>query len=667
MSSHTATSERTPLLQSGNGHAHGHDTSPSSVETIVDVDAHNHSPHDQKTDTFMTNFVFWFFESVLYIFFREIRIRGLQNFPKSGPVLVVAGPHSNQFIDAIFLWTHTPRRVRFLAAKKTMDRRGVGFAARTMQSIPVERPQDMIKSCPGLIHLPDPVNQPRFICGRGTSFTRDLKPRDSISLSGAGSAEVAEIISDTELHLREPFRNPSAVQMLTRTAPRSFGGSVEAPEVSTDESSSSWRETITRSYSTIFAGGMWSSSRPGANSVNLPVGTSWKRVPFVDQSELLQNVMRRLYEFEDVVGIFPEGGSHDRPEFLPLKAGAAVMALGAMAAHPDLAESGKPVRIVPAGINYFNPHRFRSRAVIEFGEALEVDPVLIRMYQRGGESKKVAVARLLEQIKTALKAVTVTAPSYEILTIIQVARRLFRSIDQRMSLIRNLYVTRGLMKGYLANMDDPQVEALAHSLADYDRWLTELGVKDHEVDTISTIGGGRALALLLSRLAALLFIVPLSLPGSILHLPMTIITEIISVQKARQALRESSVKIRGYDVLGTWKLLVATVLLPTFYAVYSAILFFLIYDRSTYSPVPDTYRLSLGYALLLSVFSLTLLLPAMGYATVRMNEVALDILRSLWPLVAAFVLPSKEIENLRRRREELKDSLAAVVRLYGPK
>ena len=29
-----------------------------------------------------------------------------------------------------------------------------------------------------------------------------------------------------------------------------------------------------------------------------------------------------------VVGIFPEGGSHDRPDLLPIKAGISIMALG---------------------------------------------------------------------------------------------------------------------------------------------------------------------------------------------------------------------------------------------------------------------------------------------------------------------------------------------------
>ena len=36
---------------------------------------------------------------------------------------------------------------------------------------------------------------------------------------------------------------------------------------------------------------------------------------------------------EEVVGIFPEGGSSDRTDLLPLKAGICIMALGAMAKY----------------------------------------------------------------------------------------------------------------------------------------------------------------------------------------------------------------------------------------------------------------------------------------------------------------------------------------------
>jgi hypothetical protein len=53
--------------------------------------------------------------------------------------------------------------------------------------------------------------------------------------------------------------------------------------------------------------------------------------------------------------LFPEGGSHDRTELLPLKAGFAIMALGTVAAHP-----GAPLFIVPTGLYYFRAHAFRS-------------------------------------------------------------------------------------------------------------------------------------------------------------------------------------------------------------------------------------------------------------------------------------------------------------------
>ena len=50
-----------------------------------------------------------------------------------------------------------------------------------------------------------------------------------------------------------------------------------------------------------------------------------------------------------MVGIFPEGGSHDRPEMLPLQAGVAIMALETLSKFP-----GAKLKIVPVGLHYFN-------------------------------------------------------------------------------------------------------------------------------------------------------------------------------------------------------------------------------------------------------------------------------------------------------------------------
>ena len=58
----------------------------------------------------------------------------------------------------------------------------------------------------------------------------------------------------------------------------------------------------------------------------------------------------------EAIGIFPEGGSHDRSDMLPLKAGVTLMALGALEKYPGL-----DLQIIPCGLNYFNAHKWRSK------------------------------------------------------------------------------------------------------------------------------------------------------------------------------------------------------------------------------------------------------------------------------------------------------------------
>lgn len=86
------------------------------------------------------------------------------------------------------------------------------------------------------------------------------------------------------------------------------------------------------------------------------------------------------------------------------------MALGALAANPNCG-----LTIVPCGMNYFHAHKFRSRAVIEFGSPVEVAPELVEMYKTG--ERREAVRRLLETVYQALVSVTVTSPDYDTLMV----------------------------------------------------------------------------------------------------------------------------------------------------------------------------------------------------------------------------------------------------------
>lgn len=88
------------------------------------------------------------------------------------------------------------------------------------------------------------------------------------------------------------------------------------------------------------------------------------------------------------------------------------MALGAMANDPTV-----KVKIVPVGLSYFHAHRFRSRAVVEFGPALDVPTELVEMFKEGGNRKREAVAKFLDLIYDGLKTVTIRAPDYDTLMV----------------------------------------------------------------------------------------------------------------------------------------------------------------------------------------------------------------------------------------------------------
>lgn len=82
-----------------------------------------------------------FFHSVLSIFFSSMEVLGRENIPVHGPV-IFTGNHMNQFVDGAVVTVTNPRRVGFLVAEKSFNKRIIGDFAKAAGAIPVSRPQD---------------------------------------------------------------------------------------------------------------------------------------------------------------------------------------------------------------------------------------------------------------------------------------------------------------------------------------------------------------------------------------------------------------------------------------------------------------------------------------------------------------------------------------------
>ena len=572
----------------------------------------------------------WLFTLCVDIFFREVTSRGAWRIPQQGPVIIVAAPHANQFVDSILLMrifkSYANRRISFLIADKSMREPYIGPMAAAMGALPVVRAMDQVKQGTGQIYIPNPTDAPNVVRAVGVNFrSPEFMVGGSIILPKAGNEspeqqQIAEILGPHELRTKKPFESVKDGHPL---------------------------------------------------STNLQSGISFKLAPHIDQREMFAAVYRDLGH-GGCIGIFPEGGSHDRPSLLPLKAGVAIIALGSLAQNPRA-----ELTILPCGMNYFNPNKFRSRAVIEFGNPIQVHADQIEAYKMGGTSKRDAVGSLLLTIEQALAAVTQQAPDHETLMLIQATRRLYKPLRMKLPLSVIIELNRRLLAGYTQYKKEPQVVQLTEAVAAYNRELRALGVKDHQVEwgNIQQRSWWMILGTLVYRVIELSTLCLGVLPSLLLFWPVFVTTKIISVRKQRKALAGSVVKLQGRDVVGTWKILVAMGLAPALYTWYTAIVtFWLHYCRHEghYSHlVPWWMRVSVYVpnSLPMWIFAMFFfgLMIAVTFAGLRIGEISVDIFKSLPPLLVALNPGSADsLVKLRAQRQALSTRVVNVVNTFGP-
>lgn len=323
------------------------------------------------------------------------------------------------------------------------------------------------------------------------------------------------------------------------------------------------------------------------------------------------------------MGIFPEGLSHIASQLARLKTGAARIAFGVKEKYPDA-----PISIVPVGLTYLHQHRFRSQALVHFGAPIPIDEAWMARYE---EDPREAVKALTDEMDQRIRLLTINTPDWEVMRLMHIARRLYRPDKVRLSLQEYAELTRRFAQGFAESGDEPMVQAMKVELEAYQDRLDSLGIRDH--DLRKEPGFFSISMRLLGRVFYLLILLPLAIPGMLLHFPVW-----------SAAIIAGDGLTRRKDVVATTKLVSAILIVPLLYVGVALLVWY--------------FSGQLWIALL--VFSL---LPLAGFATIRVLEQKLAIGTSATAILRLLRYRT-EIQELREQRLTLSAKIDKLVDTY---
>lgn len=321
------------------------------------------------------------------------------------------------------------------------------------------------------------------------------------------------------------------------------------------------------------------------------------------------------------IGIFPEGLSHDESQLATLKTGAARLALGGAARIEG------PVRIVPCGLTFIHPARFRSRVLVQYGAPIEIDA---KWKARAAADAKAAARELTLAIEQGLRALTINAPDWDTIRALDAVRRLYQPLDIAMD--DRVELARRFNAHYADVKDEPLVVEMMARARAYQEDLDAMGITDRELARGLT---SVEMAVKVGKyFALLLFWLPLTLPGLPLHLPTIVFTHFAGRHLTPRK-----------DVVATTKVLSGVLLVILAYGAVIAGL---------------AWRVGP-----LSAALAALVLPLSGYATLQVFDRVKMLGRGLGMLARRLRFRG-EVRALARTREELVTDILRVVGAVRP-
>ena len=246
----------------------------------------------------------------------------------------------------------------------------------------------------------------------------------------------------------------------------------------------------------------------------------------------------------DAVCLFPEGISHSAGRLVPLRTGAARMAIAAE-------RGGIRVALVAAGLNFDRKTAFRSRVTVLYGRPFTVSDLA---------NDDQAVRLVTERIADEMRRLLVEADPGGDAAMVARVERLYsaargrpKSPEERVG--RQQAIARGIDR--LRTADPARFEDTALKLRRYDQRLRRFGLQDRHLDW--DISAGAAAVFAAREGLAALVLLPIAAAGLVLFWVPYQVTGLL----ARRATTERDVAATakvfvGLGVYALWLLVLAT-------------------------------------------------------------------------------------------------------------
>jgi 1-acyl-sn-glycerol-3-phosphate acyltransferase len=310
----------------------------------------------------------------------------------------------------------------------------------------------------------------------------------------------------------------------------------------------------------------------------------------VSQNQKTFELCRELLHQGGSIALFPEGVSHNSSKLLPLKSGAARIALGAASAGEA------EVKIVPVGLYYTNKTTFRSEAMLYFGEAFAVPKVEMA---EDGQPPREAVRLLTEKMDAELHAVTLNAEDQSELHVARIAEEVFSSAEGEESLEREFEFRREFIRETNDERDIEGDRELKAKALRFNERVRSFGL-DPEHLSLAKYSRWSVIREAFKFTWRILLLTPLAIVGAILHFPPYQMCRLFSRWYARHG---------ADDVASTAKILAGIIFMPLTWLIAAAIGFY--FWRSPWVLLIFPLGFLLGYA---ALYTLEEFAEASGWA-----------------------------------------------------